>query len=254
MKRTALFILIGALLFAGCAKEEKTTGLPAEMAARALAKKAAKLDANGSYHESAKIYKEIVEKYPETKYYAELEKELLNKGISLKTPLVSRTSHIMFKFQKMVLKYKKERGFYPKAHALKVPKDLWGNPLVHYVPDRDDEATYEFLIFSKGPDRRAKTDDDIVLVYTKHTSDSTNKFGDTASKKELGVGRPGSRGSSDSVSLSELKKMTHKEPSVRTKGAKVSVDKIKAGTTTKKRKKPLARTETVKTLDQLLSE
>jgi len=153
------------LVLAACSGSSQKPDLAQEMAARSLGKRAINLENAGNYLEAAKIFKLINEKYGDTKYYAELGEQMLKRGISIQDPLASHTSIKMFKLQNMILRYKKSKGEYPKGHAILVPLDVWGNPLVYKIAD-DESKSYEFLVMSKGPDGKEKTNDDMYIIYS----------------------------------------------------------------------------------------
>ncbi|GMT42642.1 MAG: hypothetical protein IEMM0002_1053 [bacterium] len=148
----------------GCADKTGNGGLAEEMAARSLGGRAMRMEAAGRPHESAKILAELRDKYSRTKYFVQLTAELEAIGISLETPLVSHTSNRMFKLQNLVLRYKKSRGYYPAGHVISVPEDMWGHRLVYKI-FKDKSKPYEMYIFSKGPDGKERTDDDIYLIH-----------------------------------------------------------------------------------------
>lgn len=248
----------------GCS-ESKNTDLAMEMAARSMGEQARQLEMVERPVEAAKIFGELRKKYEGTKYYAQLEAEMEQFGISIKEPLVSHTSKRMFKLQNLILSYKKSKQSYPRGHVISIPDDMWGNKLSYEISDSEDETkSYEFLVFSKGGDGKKNTDDDLYLIYagnrsanmkakksdqkknepqTKRVSSSQvppetlgfsgkavnlERLGKMLKKETPMAG--GASGKERKVSLEELKKMNKKQPGrSREKEVKVTLEELLSG-------------------------
>jgi len=205
--RTALTLILIIATLQACQKEEagkaggkSKTQMVDELAARKLASRAANLELNGNEKEADILYTELAKKYPNTKIFAQLKEEMFVKGISIANPNLSKTSQSMFKVQNMVINYHERKGVYPNIGALKTPPDAWGSQLLLTVSE-DERSTYEFIITSKGPDLRLKTDDDLYLLYEGNRVDDSKTKTDVA-KKEPQVVKAGS------VEMSKLRGMT----------------------------------------------
>jgi len=249
INKSTLLVVVSAFFFFACSDGGGSSGggLPAEMGAKRIGEKAKALSKAHKHLEAAKLYDELVEKYSDTKYFAELKQELFNKGISIEKTLSSITSKRMFKFQNMLIRYKKKHGYYPQSGEIQVPKDAWGLVLMQKVHKDSDRGTYEFLVVSRGPDHKVGSDDDIVLVYTKDFTTGGNKFGDVATDKEKDVARISRKRRKGTVSLSELKKVGQKGR--RGKPPTMSLEELAGQAKKKRHSRPKPQ---VKSLDELM--
>jgi len=185
-----------------------------EMAARKLGERAKHLERSERPVEAAKLFKELTEKYDKTKYYAELQKEMEEAGISIQDPLTSHTAKRMYKLQSLVVSYKASTGSYPKGHAISVPRDLWGTTVKYKIMD-DPSKSYEFYILSLGPDKKEKTEDDIYIIYAGERSGGI---------KEKMENRPVAESTRGRVSYSEEMETAQTDPEMR--GRAVNLEQL----------------------------
>ncbi|MFQ5432797.1 MAG: type II secretion system protein GspG [Nitrospinota bacterium] len=210
----AIILLITAII-AGCSGGDSGgSDLAKEMAARKLGERAKHLERAEQPVEAAKLFNELTEKYDKTKYYAELQKEMEQTGISIKDPLTSHTAIRMYKLQSLIVSYKATTGSYPKGHVISIPKDMWGTTIKYKIMD-DPSKEYEFYVLSLGPDKKENTEDDIYVVFSGERSSGTKK------KME---DRPVTESTRGRVSYSEEMESARTDPDIR--GRAVNIEQL----------------------------
>ncbi len=260
-------VLFFAAILAGCGGGSGGD-LAKEMAARKLGERAKHLERAERPVEAAKLFKELTEKYDKTKYYAELQKEMEETGISVQDPLVSHTAKRMYKLQSLIVSYKASTGGYPKGHAISVPKDMWGTTLNYKIMD-DPSKNYEFYVMSFGPDKKEKSEDDIYIIYAGERSDgikekkknlpaAESKRGRVSYSEEMELARTAPDMKGTAVNLEQLEKMMAHEKAAAGSGQvrenSVSHDELRRSDRPPKSDRKSGGKEIVVTIDELLSD
>lgn len=159
-----LMLSLFGFLFLSCAGEEKDLA-NLEAKATVIMKKAERLMLANKQVEALIVYKQLALKFPETTARRISEIKLMKLGISIEKPLLSWTSIRMIKMENSLLTYRNDKGAFPLESATRHPLDAWGNEI--YFKLYPPEKTYDFIVFSRGPDKMKNTGDDILIVHEK---------------------------------------------------------------------------------------
>ena len=169
LKSNSAFLFFGlALLFSfnflllSCSNED-TILAKKEKEAETIKNKADNMWRLKKEVDALKLYKQLAIKFPKTSVRKSAEDQLLKTGISIGSPLVSWTSKRMFKMENTIVAYRDAKGAYPTGHVIKHPIDAWGNEIYYRLfPEKE---MYDFIVFSKGPDKIKGTEDDILVIH-----------------------------------------------------------------------------------------
>lgn len=210
MRKECVVLMLSLLgfLFLSCSGEEKDLSKQ-EAKATEIMKKADRLMLVNKQIGALKIYKRLPLEFPETTARRISEIKLMKLGISIEKPLLSWTSIRMIEMENSLLTYRNDKGAYPLESAIRLPLDAWGNEI--YFKVYPPEKTYDFIVFSRGPDKIKNTGDDMLIVHSKDEAVSQKKIKKSKSLsldeiKELEIDSDSESDSEITLSLETIKK------------------------------------------------
>jgi hypothetical protein len=79
----------------------------------------------------------------------------------------------MFELENTILDFHRNYGRFPQGREIRFPLDAWNNEM--HMQVGDENASYDFLVTSNGPDGNRGSEDDMFLVHNMKEFDIKEK-------------------------------------------------------------------------------